>query len=1287
MKRRLSLGKVWVLALGLAACAAAQQYSFRFYGAAEGLQNLVVLSLAQDRAGYIWAATEAGLYRYDGVHFRLMGQAEGLPCSTEAHSLFVAFDGALWANTCAKIFRFDGQRFEPVSGIDRLVRGSQVMADGPNGSLLVATPVGVFQVPRRAGSSLSAQPHPLPEGLAGKPMHGILRQGALLWFGCNQNICLEQDGRVSIFGEKEGLPEDSWDGLQITPDGSVWARSPTRIYRKAPGQARFSQEKPDIAPSGFWGAIAPGQDGSLLVPTDQGLAIYTTAGWSVINRQRGLRNEKAASALEDREGSIWIGLTGGGIARWLGRGVWEFWKTSDGLPSDLIWSIRRDRRGALWVGTSLGLARLDAGPTRIWTRDNGLPGDDVRWLAETSDGSIWAAVKPGGLTRINPVTGTTRSLGLGDGLPCDPEDVFVDRQDRVWAPTRCGLFLNDRPSASTRFIQVKTPESFGSVAWKVMEDKEGTIWVVTAKNGLWSLREGQWRQFRRSEGLLTDNPYVMALAPDGSIWIRHRYDAGVDRIEVANGRVLRVTSVVSPNAAEAEVTAFHGFDAFGNFWRGSTKGVMVRRGNAWTTFTTEDGLVSNDCDGEAFWAAADGSVWLGTGSGLAHYIFRGASSTSALIATPIIARLDIDETARLLRAEFSTLNYKAEQLVRFGYRLDNGPWVDSVERYVSIWGLGPGGHRLEVRSRIRDGPPASQIASTEFRLKPRWPETWWARGLAFAGFAGAIVLFIRWRLSAASQRRMELEAMVAARTEKLSEANRALDHQARQLHSSEDRLKNAERLAHLGHWDWDIKSNRITWSEEMFRIFGQPREYTPSYEASLQAVASQDRVRVERWVRDCLAEKNGHSIEFQIARPDSELRAVSYTCEVALDDQGAPLRMFGACLDVTEMRRAQRETFERQKLESVGTLASGIAHDFNNLLGGVLAQAELAMGELAGGTPPEGELSAIREAALRGSEIVRELMIYAGKESAIIEPVDVSRVVREMLELLKISVSKHASVETDLGLDLPAVPANPAQLRQIVMNLVMNASDAIGGQDGFIRVTTKCVKVDSDSSGLAAEGLARGDYIELRVSDTGRGMLPEVQAKVFDPFFTTKSAGHGLGLAVVQGIVRALGGSIQVSSRIGKGTTFEILLPAEATTERVPNGKPGDSKAKNPFQGATALVVEDESPLRIAVAAMLRKTGFEVIEAGDGFAAIDLLRASGSKIDVILLDLTIPGPGSSEVVAEAAKIKPDVRVILTSAYSEEATAGEMNAPQIRSFIRKPFKFAELVQTLGKAFSS
>jgi PAS domain S-box-containing protein len=222
------------------------------------------------------------------------------------------------------------------------------------------------------------------------------------------------------------------------------------------------------------------------------------------------------------------------------------------------------------------------------------------------------------------------------------------------------------------------------------------------------------------------------------------------------------------------------------------------------------------------------------------------------------------------------------------------------------------------------------------------------------------------------------------------------------LRQSERRLKNAERLAHLGHWQWDLQNNHLIWSEECFHIFGQPSDYTPSLERLLQALVPEDRERVERETGHRLAEKKGGAIEFRIVRPDGDLRTIRSISEMLLDEEGQPASFFGACQDITEERHAQEESFARQKLESVGTLASGIAHDFNNLLGGVLAQAELGLGELAAGSNPEAELKAVRDAAVRGSEIVRELMIYAGKESAVVGLADFSQIVQEMLELLKV---------------------------------------------------------------------------------------------------------------------------------------------------------------------------------------------------------------------------------------------------------------------------------------------
>jgi PAS domain S-box-containing protein len=360
------------------------------------------------------------------------------------------------------------------------------------------------------------------------------------------------------------------------------------------------------------------------------------------------------------------------------------------------------------------------------------------------------------------------------------------------------------------------------------------------------------------------------------------------------------------------------------------------------------------------------------------------------------------------------------------------------------------------------------------------------------------------------------------------------------LRESDERLRYLERLAHIGHWHWDIKANQWSWSEEVFRIFGQPPEDQPSDEGLFQAIVPAYRHRVERAIRNCLEAKSGSSLEFQITRPSGAVRTVTSTAEVVLDENGLPGRVFGTIQDITDTRRAQEESFARQKLESVGNLASGIAHDFNNLLGGIMAQAELALEEYQAGSSPEEELKRIRDGAIRGSEIVRQLMIYAGKESEAVGLVDVSQVARDMIELLRVSVSKHAALVTDFGPDLPAVRGSAGQVQQIVMNLVTNASEALEEHGGVIHVTTRRVNVERAEA--VSKGMAEGDYVQLEVADTGRGMTLETQARVFDPFFTTKSKGHGLGLGVVRGIVRGLGGSIHLASELGKGSTFQIFL-------------------------------------------------------------------------------------------------------------------------------------------------
>jgi len=426
--------------------------------------------------------------------------------------------------------------------------------------------------------------------------------------------------------------------------------------------------------------------------------------------------------------------------------------------------------------------------------------------------------------------------------------------------------------------------------------------------------------------------------------------------------------------------------------------------------------------------------------------------------------------------------------------------------------------------------------------------------------------------------------------------------------------------------------------------------------------------------RDC-------HIEYRLRRADGEYRWVLCSGVPRFAPGGVFAGYIGSDIDITDLKSAQVEAVERQKLESLGALTSGIAHDFNNLLGSVLAEAELAELEVSAGSSPVVQIQRIKAVAVRASEIVRELMIYSGQDQAEFGSVDLSRLVEEMLELLKVSISKHAVLKTELRKHLPAVRGNAAQIRQIVMNLIINASEALGEKDGVIHVTTSLAGGGRNRSTIPSTNLAEGDYLRLEVSDTGCGITEEQRARIFDPFFSTKFAGRGLGLAVVHGIVRAHAGSIHLSSRPGRGTKFQVFLPCAANASEQNPAPAPESAVETNGAAATLLFVEDEESLRAAVSKMLSRRGYSVVGAGDGSAAVHLLRSHPREIDIILLDMTLPGTPSREVIAEAQRTRPSVKVVLTSAYSREMVAQSLEAPIVRGFIRKPFQFGELLQLL------
>ncbi len=502
-------------------------------------------------------------------------------------------------------------------------------------------------------------------------------------------------------------------------------------------------------------------------------------------------------------------------------------------------------------------------------------------------------------------------------------------------------------------------------------------------------------------------------------------------------------------------------------------------------------------------------------------------------------------------------------------------------------------------------------------------------------------------------------------------------------HSSET-LTIALEAAQMGIWDWNIATGELEWSDRCKAIFGIPVDDLMHYGRFLRTLHPDDRSRTDAAMTHALAAKVPY-LEFRTVWPDGSVHWIAAKGRAFYDKgTGQASRMAGATMDITERKQAEeerhrveRKLLETQKLESLGVLAGGIAHDFNNLLTGVLGNASLARKDAPADSPMLHYLERIEKAASRAADLCKQMLAYAGKGQFVIQDLDLTALVRETTQMMMSSLSKSVTLRSNLADDLPCVNGDGTQLRQIVMNLVINASEAIGAKGGTVTITTRLTHPDRSffADTLAAPDAPEGDYVMLEVSDTGSGMTPETRARIFDPFFTTKFTGRGLGLAAVLGIVRAHRGVLKVSSEPEKGTTFQILLPStskRAKTAPAPNGKPERWSGSG-----TVLMVDDEVMVRAIAQRMLISMGFRVIVAEDGLKAVERFREEGADVRVVLLDLTMPRLDGEGTFYELRKIRPDVKVLLMSGFSEQEAVGRFIGQGLAGFLQKPFTLETL----------
>ncbi|MDG2526507.1 diguanylate cyclase [Stenotrophomonas sp. HITSZ_GD] len=779
----------WLCALaGLAFPAAAQNYSFRAYAQAEGLQGLSVSALYEDRQGVVWAGTELGLHRYERERFHVVGEEAGIS-SIYVRAITEDSAGRLWVGTSNGLYVRRASRFESVQW-----QGRPLQLD--NGNTLVAQDDGVVAISHHQLLRISPdengwQVRPIPlrwEGHALPPMgEALMAEGERLWVACGTQLCrIEHDGRITPFGPAQGLPGERLQAILRARDGTLWVRGGDHVLSLPPGRTRFI-EHPAPVGGGFTmlsGAtnLALDPRGRVVTRANTGLVRWEGDRWRLFSRSQGVDiTPLVGPILVQRDGRFWIGTRGLGVQRWLAYDRIEHWDESQGLAAAPTWAILRTPQGELLVGGDAGSNQLDPASRRMgpWTLADGRPLQQTTSLTTAPDGAVWLGRSSGAIARRDPLDGSTRDVAE---VPAGVRVVLFDREGVLWIVTGRGVYAL-APGSERPVRERELPVSSFDDA---RIDAAGRLWL-TSSAGLYRRVEGHWRRVEVVGALPSQDFSRISLAPDGGIWLSLN-DAGLwqGRMDEAANR-LSVTRVDDPLVSRIMPFILR-HDSRGWLWLGSSQGLDLLRDGRWIRVTQAEGLLWDDTSANAFFEDHDGAVWIGSSRGLSR-IFDPA----ALFA-PRPLKLEI---ARVRRGDQpvlpgSALLWSEQPLdidlstpgaaggsdrVVFRYRINDhaGAWISTAQDHLVYPILAPGHYTLEVQAEDLRQRQLSNIVQFAVDVLPPW----WRSPLAILVYVllafAAVLGLLRWRVSRLLARERELERLVDERTHELQREKQELE--------------------------------------------------------------------------------------------------------------------------------------------------------------------------------------------------------------------------------------------------------------------------------------------------------------------------------------------------------------------------------------------------------------------------------------------------------------------------------------------------------------------------------
>lgn len=799
--------------VALSMSAQTQRYSFKNYGREQGLTNMAITTMMQDRAGFIWVATQNGLYWYDGKSFREFESMQESP-SRDIESLHESKDGTLWIGTRNGLVRRLENHFEKIDlgqPVEIIGAGS-LTSDSRH--LYVSTTQGLAALERQEDGSK------LVRWYSKKPAHGVaLDSGGRLWFGCELSLCRIDSGQVVNLDHQYKLPAERWDVIITDSEGNLWLRSAKRLFEVLKKTDQAVARDQGLPTAGFpAGLLQRSPSGGVMVPTDSGLALPEKEHWRLVNFGNGLASDSVASVIRDHEGSLWIGYRGVGVQRWLGYEHWESWTRSEGLSNDTMWGIRKDQRGVVWAGTNQGLNAKDpkTGVWRAWHERDGLRGEKIRAVEVDHTGDVWAGAYPGGITRFNSQGKIIATYGNENGLASDRIwGLLADAENRLWVGTTGGLFRSTpitQRSLVLHFERMAVPgtderETF----YQPIIDKRGWLWF-TGTYGLTRFKDGQWRRFGVNDGLKINMTFGLTQSADGAVWISYREPSGVTRLEFKDGSDRpTVTHYTQQDGLSSNQNYFLGASPDGSVWSGMDRGVDAFQGGRWHHYAHSDGLVWEDTDTNGFFAESNGDIWIGTSHGLAHFhpalsaaieepprvlpisVQFGASVDWKIFSSQYgdtIGPLPIQYADRSGVFRFGSLTYIHEDEVQFRYRMRNleeGWSPPTQEREIHYPAVPHGQYVFEVMAQVPGGAwgPATEI---QMSIAPPFWDTIWFRFLVSITVVLAALGMWRWRIKRILTQKAMLASQVELQTSELRAANSQLEASTQAAEARTDEL-------------------------------------------------------------------------------------------------------------------------------------------------------------------------------------------------------------------------------------------------------------------------------------------------------------------------------------------------------------------------------------------------------------------------------------------------------------------------------------------------------------------